>query len=230
MRNCLLATGLLLGSCAHHQGTQPGSPHAQGAASPHQHGYAKDFSASAAFAAHFDSPERDAWQKPDEVVRLLQVAPDAFVVDLGAGTGYFEGPLSRAVGPNGRVLALDTEPNMVSHLEHRIQENGWPNVEARRVAPDDPGLAPHGVDRILIVNTWHHISDREVYATKLREALRERGSVMVVDFTRESDMGPPPEHRLSQDEVVRELSAAGLQAHVLEETLPKQYVVLGTRP
>lgn len=195
----------------------------------HEHGYAKDFSAVEAYAAHFDSAERDAWQKPDEVVRLLEVNAGMTVVDLGAGTGYFVGRLSAAVGDAGTVLALDTEPNMVRYLEQRAQANGWKNVRAKQVPYDDPQLEAQSVDRILIVNTWHHISHRAQYAAKLREALRDGGMVMIVDFTRESDIGPPVKHRLEAEQVVRELEAGGLSAGVVEEGLEKQYVVVGRR-
>jgi ubiquinone/menaquinone biosynthesis C-methylase UbiE len=202
-----------------------GHPHA-----PHAHGYDKDFSAADAYAKHFDSKERDAWQKPDEVIRLLALQPGHTVADVGTGTGYFLGPLSAAVGSGGHVLGLDTELNMVNHVKKRTQASGWTNVEARQVAGDDPGLAAASVDRILIVNTWHHISDREQYAAKLLQALRSGGAVLVVDYTRESDQGPPKAHRLPAEQVVRELQAGGLVAQVVAESLPKQYVVIGKRP
>src|SRR5690606_8735986 len=103
-----------------------------------------------------------------------------------------------------------TEPNMVRYLEQRAQANGWKNVRAKQVPYDDPQLEAQSVDRILIVNTWHHISHRAQYAAKLREALRDGGMVMIVDFTRESDIGPPVKHRLEAEQVVRELEAGGL--------------------
>jgi cyclopropane fatty-acyl-phospholipid synthase-like methyltransferase len=214
------------GGASHHHHHDHHHHHEHG---HHEHGYAKDFSAVEAYAAHFDSAERDTWQKPDEVVRLLEIKPGSTVVDLGAGTGYFVGRLSTAVGEAGSVLALDTEPNMVRYLEQRAQASGWKNVRAQQVPPDDPQLEPQSVDRILIVNTWHHISHRNQYAAKLREALREGGMVMIVDFTRESDLGPPPQHRLDAEQVVRELEAGGLSARVVEEGLEKQYVVVGRR-
>ncbi|MFO7181738.1 MAG: methyltransferase domain-containing protein [Pseudomonadota bacterium] len=188
-----------------------------------------DFSEVERFARHFDSPERAAWQKPDEVVRLLDVTPGATVADIGAGTGYFLAPLSRAVGPNGRVLALDVEPNMVEYMRRRAQREAIANVDVRTVAPDDPGLAASSVDRVLIVNTWHHIGNRPHYAAKLAQALRPGGAVYVVDFTRESDIGPPVQHRLSPEQVLRELEGGGLKAEIVKESLPKQYVVRGHR-
>jgi SAM-dependent methyltransferase len=200
----------------------------------HEHGHGKagyhmDFSAVERFARHFDGPERDGWQKPAEVVRFLELGTAPIVADIGAGTGYFLPHLSKAVGPQGRVLALDVEPNMVEYMKQRSRKGGLANVEARVVAPEDPGLPPSSVDRVLIVNTWHHIDDRANYASKLARALRPAGSVLIVDFTLESDQGPPREHRLTPEQVVKELEGGGLRAEIVRgETLPKQYLVRGS--
>lgn len=191
----------------------------------HGQGHHHDFSDVERFAAIFDDPGRDEWQRPADIVSMLELAPGMVVADLGAGTGYFIPHLAPAVGPTGRVLALDVEPAMVEHMRERIATAGLSNAEARAVAPDDPGLEPASVDRILIVDTWHHISDRERYAARLRAALRPGGYVLVVDFTPESPQGPPPAMRLTAATVVSELESAGLTARVVEEPLPYQYVV-----
>jgi ubiquinone/menaquinone biosynthesis C-methylase UbiE len=195
----------------------------------HKHdGYHMDFSQVEHFARHFDGPERDAWQMPAHVLELMNVQPGQTVADIGTGTGYFIGPLAKVVGSKGRVLALDVEPNMVRYVEERSRKEKWTNVEARVVAGDDPKLAAESVDGILIVNTWHHIDQRPTYARKLARALRPAGAVFVVDFTKESDVGPPAEHRLSADEVIQELREAGLNPSVMTEKLPKHYVVRAT--
>lgn len=189
-----------------------------------------DFSNAQKFSKHFDDPARDAWQRPAEVMALLHIEPGSVVADIGAGTGYFVEHLSRAVGPNGTVLALDVEPNMVSFVEKRAQERGLANVTARVVKYDDPGLGASSVARVLIVNTWHHIDDRSRYAQKLAAALAPNGEVWVIDFTLESELGPPARHRLAPAQVVRELEAGGLRAEVVaDERLPNQYVVRAAR-
>jgi ubiquinone/menaquinone biosynthesis C-methylase UbiE len=185
-----------------------------------------DFSDTERYAKKFDSAERDAWQRPADVIAALGLKAGDVVADIGSGTGYFEPWLSRAVGSSGRVLALDVEPRMVEHMQQRAQQEGLRNVESRLVAPNDPGLPIASVDRILIVNTWHHIDARIHYADKLARALRPSGELWIVDFTPESDLGPPPAHRVASAAVVEELAHAGLSAEVVEpESLPKQYLV-----
>jgi predicted methyltransferase len=179
------------------------------------------------YAHLLDDPARDEWQRPKEVVGLLQCGQGTTAVDLGAGTGYFIGYLSEAVGGEGRVLALDTEQSMIDAMVARIERDELPNVQPVLVASDDPALIPHSVDRVLIVNTWHHISERVAYAEKLLAALRPGGLLLVVDFTMDSPVGPPAQKRLTHDTVLRELQSAGFTAEVIEESLPYQYAVAG---
>lgn len=206
------------------------APPASATAAPHAHGpLVHRFEHAEQWARQFDDPGRDAWQKPAEVVALLQVEPGATVADIGAGTGYFEPYLSKAAGPSGRVLALDIEPDMVRYLRERGAREGWTNVDAQVVAGDEPHLPAAKIDRILIVDTWHHIPDREAYAKRLHDALAPGGFVLVVDFTKEASHGPPPAHRLPPEQVARELEAGGLHASVVAEDLPEQYAVAGRR-
>lgn len=179
------------------------------------------------YAHRLDDPERDAWQRPDEVIELLDCPPGGTVVDLGVGTGYFIRYLSAAVADDGLVLALDVEPSAIQLVTARAKEEGLQNVRAQIVAPDDPALPRRSVDRVLVVNTWHHIEGRVDYAKKLLPALRRRGQVLVVDLTMDSPIGPPPEKRLTVDTVVAELEAGGFATEILEETLPHHYVVAG---
>jgi SAM-dependent methyltransferase len=200
-------------------------PSAPGSATPLVH----RFQRAEDWAKEFDDPARDAWQRPADVIAALGLSPGMTVVDLGAGTGYFLPHLARAVGPKGRVLALDIEPDMVRYMKERAAREGLAGVEPRMVAVDDPGLPAGSVDRVLVVDTWHHIPNRAPYASKLASALAPGGAVVVVDFTKEAHRGPPPEHRLPPEQVVAELGAAGLAAAIVPAPLPEQYIVMGRR-
>jgi cyclopropane fatty-acyl-phospholipid synthase-like methyltransferase len=85
----------------------------------------------------FDDPERDAWQKPEEVIRALKLPSGATVVDLDSGTGYFAVRLARSL-PKGRVFGADLEPNMVRYLNERAAREKLPNLSAHVVTADDP--------------------------------------------------------------------------------------------
>jgi predicted methyltransferase len=175
------------------------------------------------------SPQRDLWQKPGDVVSLLQLWPGNVVADLGAGTGYFEPFLAKVVGATGRVLALGDEPHMVTYLARRVKKNALGNVTVQKIAAHDPGLADGSVDRVLVVDTWHHLPLRGEYAAALNRALRPGGFVAVVEFTSESPQGPPARARLSPATVIADLEAGGFRARTIPESLPLQYVVIGQK-
>jgi ubiquinone/menaquinone biosynthesis C-methylase UbiE len=179
--------------------------------------------------AEFDSPTRDAWQHPADVIAAMSLKPGMTVVDLGAGTGYFEPWLSKAVGESGTVYALDIEPDMVRYLNERVAREKLSNVRPAVIAMGEPKFPVPSVDRVLIVDTWHHIADRAAYVTKLREGLRDGGQVYVVDFTLEAKHGPPAKHRLSAEQVAAELKSGGFSAQISATHLPEQYIVVGTR-
>jgi ubiquinone/menaquinone biosynthesis C-methylase UbiE len=202
---------------------------APAAPAPHTHGHHHSFTGAEEWSKVFDDPARDAWQKPDDVVALLSLQPGMTVADLGAGTGYFLARLSAAVGPSGHVIGLDVEPDMVRYMTERAAKEGLENVTAQLVTADDPGLPDQKVDRVLVVDTWHHIDDRVAYVKKLREHLAPGGFVLVVDFTKEATHGPPVHARLTPEEVVAELRAGGLEPVVLDEPLPEQFVVMGRK-
>ena len=181
------------------------------------------------YADDWNDPARDKWQKPQEVMDMMELEAGMTVADLGTGTGYFVPHLSERVGPEGKVLALDIEEEMVEYVRKRADKLDLNNVEARKVEVDDPGLAKGEVDAILTVNTWHHIPDRVAYVKKLREATATNGVIAVVDYTKEADRGPPKSHRLDPEQVLRELREGGFTAAIVDESLPKQFVVMGQK-
>lgn len=205
----------------------PGGPdHDKG---PHHGPLVHRFEDPVRWAKEFDDPKRDAWQKPQEIVARMQLKPGMTVVDLGAGTGYLLSHLARAVAPGGKVLALDVEEAMVKYLNERAQREKIQGVVAQVVPLDDPKLAAGGTDRVVLLDVWHHVPDRTAYAKKIAEGLKPDGALFIVDFTKESSRGPHKRHRLTPEEVMAELRAAGLRAEVVEETLPDHYIVAGRK-
>lgn len=175
----------------------------------------------------FDQPGRDQWQKPDQVVTALTIRPGMVVADLGAGTGYFLAYLSRAVGPQGTVLAVDTEANLVDHMRARAAKEGFSNVVPVLAANDDAHLPARGVDRILILDTYHHIGDRLNYFERLRAALKPEARIVIVDWhKRQLPEGPPVEHKLAREQVIEEMRMAGYQLAGENDQLPYQYVLI----
>jgi ubiquinone/menaquinone biosynthesis C-methylase UbiE len=144
------------------------------------------------------------------------------IADVGAGSGYFARRFAAAVGPDGKVLALDVEPAMLEELRRRAP--GIANLETPQVAPDDPGLAPQSVDVVFVCNTGHHLPDRVRYYAKLRRALRSGGRLVLIDFyRRELPVGPPVAEKVSRARTLREAEAAGFRLRASHGFLSYQY-------
>jgi predicted methyltransferase len=174
--------------------------------------------------ATVESASRDEWQKPDEVVRALDLKPGYVVVDLGAGTGYFTRRLAEAVAPEGRAIALEIEAALVRSLVADAKRWGLTNYEARLVPADDPMLAPASVDVIFVCDTYHHINDRVAYFRNARQALRPKGRLVIVDFVRTAEN---PEHSIVKQDVIDDLQRAGYRFAVeLGFLWPKQYFLV----
>ncbi|MDY7230073.1 class I SAM-dependent methyltransferase [Hyalangium rubrum] len=185
------------------------------------------FEDAEAWAQRFEDPARDAWQKPDEVISALALPPEAKVADLGSATGYFAVRLARAVH-QGVVYGVDIEPDMARYLGERARREGLGNLKPVLGAPASPQL-PEPVDLVLVVNTYHHISDRVTYFRKLQGMLTPKGRVAVIDFRKGQPMGPPEEHRLPPEQLRQEMEAAGYRFVEEHGFLPNQYFLLFSR-
>jgi ubiquinone/menaquinone biosynthesis C-methylase UbiE len=124
---------------------------------------------------------RDGWQRPTDVIDVLAIPSGAWVADIGAGNGYFLPHLARAVGPEGRVFAVEVEDEPLAALEALVSEQGLANVELLRGRYEDPLLPDRKIDLVLIVNTYHHIEARPDYFRRLRGDLSDTGRVAVLD-------------------------------------------------
>ncbi len=178
------------------------------------------------WAKEFDDPQRDAWQKPRDVIDALKLRPDAVVADIGSGTGYFAVRLARAV-PQGRVYGVDIEPAMTEYLTKRAEAEGLTNVVSVLGAASDTKL-PEDVDLALVVDTYHHIEVRSGYFAKL--PLKPGGRLAIVDYRKGQPMGPPEAHRIDVPQLKEELEAAGFRFETEHTFLPNQYFVVFSRP
>ncbi len=130
----------------------------------------------------YESAGRDDWQKPDEVVAALGIQPGDRVADLGAGSGYFTVRLARAVGPTGRVYAVDVDEEMNEYLRERLAEEGIDNVEVVLGEYSDPKLPDGEIQLLFTSNTYHHIEERADYFRRLRVDLAPGGRVAVIEY------------------------------------------------
>ena len=193
-----------------------------GAQTPHTHQHS--FGDADKWSKVFDDPERDAWQKPHDVIKALALKPDAIVADIGAGTGYFSVRFGHML-PKGRVYGVDTEPGMVKHLAERAKKEKLGNIIPVTGAPGDPRL-PEKADLVILVDVYHHVADRESYFRKLGGSLKHGGRIAIIDFRMDSPVGPPKSARVEPDRVKDEMRRAGYALAQEHAFLTNQYFLV----
>jgi SAM-dependent methyltransferase len=185
---------------------------------------------SNSYIQHLEDPSRAAWQKPDEVVRVLNLKPGENIADIGAGSGYFSVRFARKVGPAGKVYAVDIDRDMLAYIEQRARQENLQNIQTILADPHDPELAPASVDLIFICATLHHITDRAKYYPLLAKALRPGGRVVNIDFQkRPLPVGPSLEMKIARQDVLSEFAAAGFHLAGEFDFLPYQYFLVFER-
>ena len=173
-----------------------------------------------------DAPDRDLWQRPDQIMDAMGIADASIVADIGAGSGWFTIRLARRVGPRGLVYAEDVQKEMITALSRRVGREGLNNVEPVLGLNNDPRL-PAKVDAVLVVDAYHEIEDRVAMLSSLARALKPQGRIGVVDFKLDgTGPGPSAEERVSPDVVVKDAEKAGLRLIRQEPFLQYQYFLI----
>ncbi len=152
---------------------------------------------------------RDQWQQRDRVVESLELRPGDQVADIGSGSGYFVFALAKAVGPDGKVYAVDIDKEMNDLVAERVKQEGVRNVEVILAKRDDPLLPSSGVDLIFTSNAYHHFDNRVSYLKNLRKYLRANGRIAVIDFDRRGWFSGLWRHYTPSEFIKREMEQAG---------------------
>jgi len=132
----------------------------------------------------FEVEAREIYRERMQIMAQLDVKPGMHVADVGAGTGLFVEPLSRAIGATGKLYAVDIVPKFIEHINERVKETGLTNVETVQCKEDSVELPPASIDFAFICDTYHHFEYPSGTMTSLYKALRPGGEVVIVDFDR----------------------------------------------
>jgi predicted methyltransferase len=177
-----------------------------------------------------EGPDREAWQKPDQIMDVLGIADGAAVADIGAGAGWFTIRLARRVGPNGVVYAQDVQPQMLAAIRRRVAREGLGNVETRLASGRSPNLPARALDAVLVVDVYSEVevADRVTFLRNLAVALKPTGRIGVVNYRPgRGGPGPAPSEgaRVDSANVEKDAQDAGLRV-VARQDLPYQYLLV----
>ena len=214
MKPRVLILGLLMSACST-------------SSERHPHGDANEYmhqSSVETLIERFESPERDAYQQPEKVLAYLGELSGKKIMDIGAGSGYFSVKMARK---GAQVIAADVDDQFLKHIQKRAEAEKLSNIELRKIPYDDPLLKKEEVDLVLVVNTYHHIENRSAYFAKVKEGIQSAGELVIIDFFKsEIPVGPPVHHKVSMDQVITELKAAGYASFQVEaKLLPYQFII-----
>jgi arsenite methyltransferase len=177
---------------------------------------------------HMNDPSRDAWQKPKQVVEKLGIKPGARVADLGAGGGYFTWYLAAAVGPQGKVYAVEIDETALEIIEKEMKSRGVTNVVPVRGEPGDAKL-PEPVDLVFSCDTYHHMEDRVAYFRSLARYLKPDGKVAILDFYAQGFFSGLLGHGTTKEEVRREMESAGYRLAADYDLIDRQHFQIFSR-
>jgi predicted methyltransferase len=180
-----------------------------------------------------NGPGRDRWQMPNEILAALDLKKGDVVADIGAGVGYFAVRFAQAVGPEGKVYAVDIAAHVLEYLKKEAQKQDLRNIETIVSREDDPLLPRDSLDLAFFCNTVHEIAARVNFYRRVRQALKRTGRMAIIDslslVQREGEESHESAGQASRDLTVREAEQAGFRLVKEPKFLPRQYFLVFER-
>lgn len=181
-------------------------------------------------ASWLDRPSRVLQERPQAAIAALDLSPTDIVADVGAGTGYFTRRIAPLV-PQGKVLAVDIQPEMLAMLQAELEAKGIENVEPVLGQPDNPNLPPDSVDLALMVDAYHEFANPREVMEGVVTALKPGGRVVLAEYKAENPMVMIKRlHKMSVAQVRREMAAVGLNWVKTDDRLPEQHLLFFQKP
>ncbi|MYC82753.1 MAG: methyltransferase domain-containing protein [Acidobacteria bacterium] len=182
---------------------------------------------SAAGADWLNRPERERTEMPDRLLDALQIKPGMTVADVGAGIGYFSWRIAGRVGAEGRVLAVEIQPEMLERLGAEMRKRDIGNVRSILGTPVDPNLPARSVDLALMVDVYHEFRHPEAMISRIRQSLKDDGRMVLVEYRGEDPAVPiRPEHKMTVKQVLLEILPMGFRLQSRLDFLPWQHVFI----
>jgi ubiquinone/menaquinone biosynthesis C-methylase UbiE len=161
-----------------------------------------------------EGPQRITTLKIDEVIAKLGLKPGAVVADIGAGSGIFSTPLAKAIGPTGKLYAVDIDKDLLKHVDQRSKKENVRNVVTVLGEFDDPKLPVRNLDLAFINDVLHHIKNRATYLKALSSYVKPTGRIAIIEMDIKDPATPhkaQPELLVSRDDMIRWMADAGFK-------------------
>jgi ubiquinone/menaquinone biosynthesis C-methylase UbiE len=171
-------------------------------------------------------PSREQEEEPLKLLNSLKIKPGQTVCDFGCGNGFHSLQLAKRVGPKGEVHSIDIQPEMLEMLKERAGPRGLENIKPILATESASGLTAGAYDLMLMVDVYHELADPETVLAEVYESLKPQGRLVLVEFREEDESVPIlPLHKMSQRQVVKELTANRFKLVGQFDRLPWQHVL-----
>ncbi len=178
-------------------------------------------------AGWLERPEREKEEQPNKLLDALKLKPGDVVADLGAGSGYFTFRLVDRLGPKGKVLAVDIQPEMLALIREGMKTRKVTTVEPIQGSESDPKLPTCGVDLILMVDVYHEFSYPFEMTEAMVRALKPGGRLVFVEYRLEDPKVPIKlVHKMTEKQVRKEMEPHPVTWVQTLDILPTQHVIV----
>ena len=173
-------------------------------------------------ARMFNRRASDPRYKPDRILETLALQRGEIVADIGSGGGYFSLRFANAIGQEGKVYAVDTNPKMLEFVRQRANEKGMYNVVTLLVKGDDLPLPEKALNLVFMRNVCHHLPNRVEYFQKIKKSLKPEGRIAIIEYRRSGVLRGLFRHYVPQEIILDEASEAGYKTKESFDFLPDQ--------
>ncbi|MGD1904176.1 MAG: class I SAM-dependent methyltransferase [Geitlerinemataceae cyanobacterium] len=178
-----------------------------------------------------ERPTREAEERPDVLLNLLKISQDDAIADLGAGTGFLTFRILDRLNEDGRVYAVDVEPESQDIIDFIADDRGETRVTTILSTPDDPKLPEGAIDLVFMLDAYHEFEYPCEMMQHVADSLVPGGRVVLVEYRRENPLiAIKTLHKMTERQAKKEMAAAGLRWVTTDETLPSQHVMVFARP
>lgn len=177
-----------------------------------------------------DSPKRRQMLPPDIVLERLGLKEDDHMADIGCGIGYFTFPASEIIDPKNYIYAIDISQEMLEEVKKESKEKNIKNIRTIKSTENDLKLEDENVSFALMVNVFHELDEKSSMVKEIYRILKTDGRIAIVDFEKkQTQSGPPVEHRISKDETMKFLEDAGFEFEKQEEFADTFYGIVAVK-
>ena len=181
-------------------------------------------------AAWLTRESREREEDCTTMLKALKIEPGQTVCDLGCGNGFYTLKLAHMVGPDGKVLAVDIQKQMLALLRRSMLKEKLENIDPILATPVDPRLPEGKLDLVLMVDVYHEISNPEEVLAAVRKSLKPDGRLVLVEFRAEDETVPiKPLHKMSKEQILKEILPNGFKLAEQFDKLPWQHMMFFQR-